>query len=128
MTERQSRRRQGSLALLALVCVAAVPFAANATSRTVARSVAAPASSSGTAPIAPACIASWPETRARAYGYDHVVHVRNDCKKVADCWVSTDVAPEPVTVTLAVGEHSEVTTFLGSPAREFTPRVACKLR
>jgi hypothetical protein len=72
------------------------------------------------------CIRSWPEVRYKNYGYDHIVHVGNDCRVKASCAVSSDVNPEPVQVIIPAGEQIEVMTSRGSPAREFTPRVECR--
>lgn len=74
----------------------------------------------------PACIRSWPEARYRNYGYDHIVHVGNDCRVKASCAVSSDVNPEPIQVIVPAGEQVEILTSRGSPAREFTPRVECR--
>ena len=73
------------------------------------------------------CIQSWPEARYRALGYNHIVHVRNVCDARAECNVSTNVIPEPQAVTVPPHAELEVTTFLGSPAREFTPKVDCRM-
>jgi hypothetical protein len=73
------------------------------------------------------CVSFWAEVRARAYGYDHFVHLESACKKPATCAVSSDVNPDAQTVTLAPGESIEVATFLGSPAATFVPKVACTL-
>jgi hypothetical protein len=77
---------------------------------------------------ADSCIKYWGEARYGALGYNHLVHVTNSCSLAADCVVSTDVAPDPQST--AVGGKSEVvvTTFLGSPARAFTPHVKCTMR
>jgi hypothetical protein len=64
----------------------------------------------------------------RAYGYDHLVHLDNQCKKPMQCRVSTNAAPEPVEVQLAVDEKRTLTTFRGSPARELTADVKCEER
>jgi hypothetical protein len=74
------------------------------------------------------CIRSAPEARYRGMGYNHIVHVTNVCKVAAECDVSTDVNPQPVHVSVAAGEQVEVTTFIGSPAREFTPKVDCVMQ
>jgi len=76
----------------------------------------------------PGCIKSRGEARARALGYDHVVVIENGCDRAADCVVSTDVAPEPITATVEARKTVELTTFRGSPASVFTPKVSCKLR
>jgi hypothetical protein len=74
-----------------------------------------------------ACVASWGESRYRNYGYDHIVHVRNRCQKPVLCRVSTNVNPDPVEGTVAPNEERELLTFRGSPAREFVPKVDCRL-
>ncbi len=73
------------------------------------------------------CVHVWPEARMRAYGYDHIVHVQNTCAKDASCSVATDVNPDAVVVKVAKSTEVETVTWLGSPAREFTPRVKCTL-
>jgi hypothetical protein len=74
------------------------------------------------------CVESWPEARMQAYGYNHIVHLRDVCEMPADCVVTTDVNPEPTKVSVAAKSETEVNTFLGSPARVFTPKVVCVLR
>jgi hypothetical protein len=73
-----------------------------------------------------ACVDAWGESRYRS-GYDHIVHLRNRCQKTVLCRVWTNVNPEPIEGTVAPGEEREVLTFRGSPAREFVPKVDCKL-
>jgi hypothetical protein len=73
-----------------------------------------------------ACVTAWPEARFRGLAYNHIVHVKNACEQAVACQVSTDVNPSPTAVTVPAGGESEVTTFLGSPARVFTPRVTCE--
>jgi hypothetical protein len=73
------------------------------------------------------CIQAWPETRYANYAYDHVVHLQSDCPAPAVCLVSTDVSPTPIEAQLPAGRHVEVLTRRGSPARYFTPSVACRL-
>jgi hypothetical protein len=73
------------------------------------------------------CIRVAPEARYRGLGYNHIVHLTNVCKSSAECDVSTDVNPDAQHVTVAAGEHIEVTTFMGSPARVFVPKVECKM-
>lgn len=76
---------------------------------------------------ADACIRFWAEARYAAYGYNHLVHVQNVCRAAATCVVTTDVNPEPQAVEVAPGGESVVNTFLGSPARAFTPQVKCTM-
>src|SRR5262245_6976700 len=73
-----------------------------------------------------ACVEAWGESRYRS-GYDHIVHVRNRCEKPVVCRVSTNVNPDPVEGTVAPGEERELLTFRGSPARDFVPKVDCRL-
>jgi hypothetical protein len=79
-------------------------------------------------PTAKDCIESWPEARMQAYGYNHIVHVRDLCDVGADCVITTDVNPEPTKLSVAAKSEAEVNTWLGSPARVFTPKVACTMR
>ena len=98
------------LAITVLVC--AVPVAeAEDNPNTVAR-----------------CIKVAPEARYRGLGYNHIVHVADTCKVGAECDVSTDVNPQPTHITLGGGENTEVTTFMGSPARVFTPKGDCVMK
>jgi hypothetical protein len=76
-------------------------------------------------PLVPACIRSWPEARYRGLGYDHIVHIRDDCSTDALCAVSTNVNPLPILTTVRAGTEVDVVTWVGSPAREFTPIVRC---
>ena len=75
----------------------------------------------------PACLAVTTEARYVPYGYNHIVYLRNGCSKPATCTVSTDVNPQPQTVQVPVNQTVAVTTFMGSPARTFVPRVSCTL-
>jgi len=79
-------------------------------------------------PSASDCILSWPEARMQAYGYVHVVHVKDVCDVGADCVVTTDVNPQPTKVSVGPRSETEVNTWLGSPARVFVPKVACTMR
>ncbi len=77
-------------------------------------------------PETPDCIRSWPEVRYRNYGYDHIVHVANDCRVRAYCAVSSDVNPTPIQVVVPAFGQLVVMTARGSAAREFTPRLECR--
>jgi len=72
------------------------------------------------------CVRVWGEARYRGLGYEHVVHLENGCEKPMVCDVATSVNPEPQRVALAPSEATAVITFVGSPAREFVPRVECR--
>jgi hypothetical protein len=69
----------------------------------------------------------WPEARYRGYGYDHVVHLRNDCGFPVDCDVSTNVNPRTYTVAVAGRSERAVVTWAGSPAQTFNARVTCRV-
>jgi hypothetical protein len=89
----------------------------------------APAATRAEQPRAtPACIKSRGEVRARVIGYDHIVVIENGCDKRAACVISTDVAPEPIDATVEPKQKVELTTFRGSPASAFKPKVECKLQ
>ncbi len=79
-------------------------------------------------PAAKDCILSWPEARMQAYGYNHIVHVKDVCDVGADCVITTDVNPDPTKLAVGPKSETEVNTWLGSPARVFTPNVVCTMR
>jgi hypothetical protein len=72
------------------------------------------------------CVSWTQQTVSTAYGYDHVVSLRNECATRARCSVTTDVAPTPVQVTLTPGAARDLVTFRGSPASAFSARVQCR--
>ncbi|MBW2461910.1 MAG: hypothetical protein JRH11_09695 [Deltaproteobacteria bacterium] len=61
-----------------------------------------------------------------ALAYNHWVYVANDCDRTVNCTVGTDVSAETASVEVGPGERSETSTYLGSPASQFTPRVDCE--
>lgn len=71
------------------------------------------------------CVAVFAEARYGAFAYNHIVRIANGCPVDVACTVATDVNPEPQSVIVASGNAVEVVTFLGSPARTFTPVVRC---
>jgi hypothetical protein len=79
-------------------------------------------------PTAKDCIQSWPEARMQAYGYNHIVHVKDVCAVGADCVITTDVNPEPTKLSVGPKSEAEINTWLGSPARVFVPTVVCTMR
>lgn len=85
------------------------------------------ASEAGASSAVPPCVEVSSEARYRGYGYDHIVRIANGCERAATCDVSTDVNPTPERTTIPSKEQVEILTFRGSPAREFVPRVECKL-
>lgn len=75
----------------------------------------------------PDCVTVRGEARWGADAYNHVVVVQNQCPSLARCRVATDVNPQETSLEVPSGATREVLTFLGSPARAFTPRVRCEL-
>jgi hypothetical protein len=73
----------------------------------------------------PACITVRAEARYGAAGYNHIVYLTSTCEKAYVCAVSTDVNPQPTTVTVPPKRTVDVVTFLGSPATVFVPKVSC---
>jgi hypothetical protein len=73
------------------------------------------------------CVRFWGEARYGALGYNHLVHIANSCAAPAECKVSTDVNPDEQDVVVAGRSQVMVSTFLGSPARTFTPHVKCTM-
>jgi hypothetical protein len=74
----------------------------------------------------PECVHVRTEARYIPYGYDHIVEIENTCDKAVHCSIATDVNPTTVELTVPAGQKRSVTTFRGSPAREFKPDVTCK--
>jgi hypothetical protein len=89
--------------------------------------LAGPVSAADTQPKRPTCVDVRTEARYRNYGYDHLVTIRNGCDQAVSCDVGTDVSPEPTRVSVAAHAEADVLTFRGSPAREFSARVECRL-
>ena len=77
-------------------------------------------------PAPKACVAIKAEAPYRGSGYDHIVKLESHCQKPVKCRVSSDVNPEPVEVTLAPKERTEVLLWRGSPASTFKARVSCQ--
>lgn len=75
----------------------------------------------------PACVQARAFARYGAYGYDHIVTIDNACDRAAACVVSTNVNPDSIDVRVEPGTRESVMTFRGSPARQFTANVRCKL-
>jgi hypothetical protein len=76
----------------------------------------------------PECVSVRTEARYVAYGYDHIVEVENACDKAVRCTVATDVNPTSSSLAVPPRQTRSVTTFRGSPAREFKADVACQLQ
>lgn len=72
------------------------------------------------------CVAWKTEARWSGYAYNHLVHLDSACRETMRCSVTTNVNPDPVKAELDPGEKETVTTFLGSPASEFSASVTCK--
>ena len=72
------------------------------------------------------CVDVTTQARFASIGYDHIVTLKSECKKVVKCQVRTNVTSEASNVTLAPAAEESVVTWRGSPAREFTPDVTCK--
>lgn len=85
-----------------------------------------PATASSVRGKRPACVDAQALTVLTFVGHDHVVSLQNRCKKRVTCEVSTDVAPDKLSATLASGENTELVTFRGSPAREFRATADCR--
>jgi len=74
----------------------------------------------------PSYVDTWGEVRYRAYGYDHIAHIKNRGEVEVSCDVSTDVNPVPQHVEVAPHAEVEVLTFRGSPARVFALHAECR--
>lgn len=72
----------------------------------------------------PACVSHQTEARFRM-GYDHLVHITNQCTRPVQCSVRTNVNPDTLHVRVRAKSTETVLTFRGSPANTFRAEVAC---
>jgi hypothetical protein len=72
------------------------------------------------------CVQWKSEVKYSGFGYNHLVHLDNQCDYVAVCHVTTNVNPKGVHETLKPKEKKTVLTMRGSAAREFKAQVSCK--
>jgi hypothetical protein len=64
---------------------------------------------------------------SEAFGYKHVVTLRNGCDKAVECQLWTDVDPTPRhTLRADKGEIAEIITRIGSPASDFKAFKECR--
>jgi hypothetical protein len=82
-------------------------------------------SAAGAEPKSSGCVTARAEAPYRGSGYDHLVKLTNACEKPVNCRVSSDVNPEPVSITVPAKGQSEVLLWRGSPASTFKARVSC---
>jgi hypothetical protein len=76
-----------------------------------------------------ACALVSASTRMEAYGFTHLVTLRNTCDKTVTCEVWTDVDPTPRQVLSAgPGESVDVVTRIGAPASAVTAFKECRFR
>lgn len=75
---------------------------------------------------ADSCVRVRGEVRYGALGYDHVVHLDNQCVRAFSCTITTNVNPTPIHAGVPPYRKVEVVTFRGSPARVFVPHVTCQ--
>jgi len=75
----------------------------------------------------PSCVVYRAEARYSGVGYDHLVHISNQCDRSAACDVSTNVNPDKMHVVVASKSNQTLLTWRGSPAREFKATVTCRL-
>ena len=75
----------------------------------------------------PSCIEYRAEARYSGVGYDHLVHISNQCERAAACEVFTNVNPDKAHVVVASKATQTVLTWRGSPAREFKATLSCRL-
>ena len=73
---------------------------------------------------APDCLQSNKTVIYRAFGYDHIVELRNSCPSGVHCELSTSTE-QAQSVTLEPGEDKHLLLRRGSPAREFDYRLVC---
>ena len=80
-------------------------------------------------PDANECAQVTASVRAEAYGYTHIVTLKNACDKPVSCEVWTDVDPSPRKLLKAApGESDFVVTRRGSPARAVEASKDCRFQ
>jgi hypothetical protein len=87
---------------------------------------AAPIETAAAVATKPCRVRWWFEARYRGYGYDHLVHLHNDCGFPVVCAVSTNVNPKTFSATVGARSHRTVVTWTGSPSRVFVATVVCR--
>jgi hypothetical protein len=121
-----------SLACAALAAAFAVePSAAQTPKPPAQKPVPQPAPSPEDRPIKDKTPANCTHVSAsvvsEAYGYKHVVSLRNGCERPVECQVWTDVDPTPRNVLRAQkGETIQIVTRIGSPASDFKALKECR--
>ncbi len=66
-------------------------------------------------------------TRYEAYGYTHVVELKNACPKAVFCQVWTDVDSTKLPLKAEPGKTESVVTRKGSPSRAVVAQSECTL-
>lgn len=103
------------LHLVALVCLLAAPARAHAPPEEPPK------------PDADSCAEVTAGVRLEAYGYTHVVTLKNGCDRGVICQVWTDVDKAPKReLRAAPGERDAVITRRGSPARAVSASKECR--
>lgn len=74
----------------------------------------------------PECVTVQAQPRMQAFGWDHIVVVRNGCAAAITCSITTDVNPSPTPVSVPAGQSRETLTWRGSPASVFRAHVDCE--
>ena len=72
------------------------------------------------------CVSYRAEARSDGLGYNHLVHISNQCEFAVGCSVHTNVNPEQMHVRVPPSETRTVLTWRSSPARTFTASVECQ--
>jgi len=120
------RRSTASLLLAALLGWGGLCLPAHGSARDASAQVSLAEGESPGGDKLPKCVHVRTEARYVAYGYDHVVSIENGCDKAMSCVVRTDVNSDRAALDVPAGQARDVTTFRGSPAREFKADVTCK--
>src|SRR5882757_3985954 len=109
----RSRRLGLRAQLLSVAMLAIAAGAAGLVGAIWAGSEAHAAPPSAAPPAALKCVDYQTEAYFASVGYDHLVHLTNNCKTAMTCSVKTNVNPEAASVRLAPGESHTVVTWRG---------------
>lgn len=94
---------------------------------TAIASLFCPVSNASAETATPSCVKHQGHARYQGFAWDHIVSIRNECEKAVACTVTTSANPEATNADVPARQEQHVVTFLGSPSRDFTYDLTCRL-
>ena len=81
---------------------------------------------SGTA--GPSGCVSWSaQARPAGFAFDHTIDLESRCQAVVTCDIRSSTNPQSMTATLQPSDKKTLLIWRGSPAREVTAEVTCRV-